>query len=305
MGAEVHSETENRFDVYRTITEKIIAALEEGAGPFVMPWHNPGKRLSRPKNAATGSAYRGVNIVALWVEGAFKSYASNLWATYRQWQKLGAQVRKGEHGAVIVFYKEIELENGSDDGGDGDSNRPRLIAKASRVFNSEQVEGWQPPKPEILSEFEIKDNVEAFVQATRADIRHGGYIACYRPSGDYIQMPEPNFFINGPSRTATEAYYSVLCHELVHLSGAPHRLNRQFGERFGDAAYAAEELVAELGAAFLCADLQITNGLRADHAAYLQQWIELLQNDRKAIFVAASKASQAADYLHGLAKGSI
>jgi antirestriction protein ArdC len=302
MGTEVLSEPENRFDVYRTITEKIIAALEEGAGPFVMPWHNPGKRLSRPSNAATGSVYRGVNIVALWVEAAFKGYASNLWASYRQWQKLGAQVRKGERGAVIVFYKEIEPEEESGNG--DDASRPRLIAKASRVFNAEQVEGWQPPKPEILSEFEIKDNVEAFVQATKADIRHGGYVACYRPSGDYIQMPEPGFFISGPSRTATEAYYSVLCHELVHLSGAPHRLNRQFGERFGDAAYAAEELVAELGAAFLCADLQITNGLRADHAAYLQQWIELLQNDRKAIFAAASKASQAADYLHDLAKAA-
>ena len=194
----------------------------------------------------------------------------------------------------------IEPEEERDE--DNASCRPRLIAKASRVFNAEQVDGWEPPKAEILSEFEIRDNVEAFVQATKADIRHGGYIACYRPSGDYIQMPEPNFFVSGPSRTATEAYYSVLCHELVHLSGAPHRLNRQFGERFGDSAYAAEELVAELGAAFLCADLQITNGLRADHANYIQEWLAILQNDRKAIFVAASKASQAADYLHALAR---
>ena len=108
MGTGVLSESENRFDVYCTITEKIIAALEEGTGPFVMPWHGRGKRLSRPANAATGSAYRGVNIVALWVEAAVKGYASNLWATYRQWQALNAQVRRGEHGAVIVFYMEIE-----------------------------------------------------------------------------------------------------------------------------------------------------------------------------------------------------
>jgi len=303
MNSTVLSESAShlRFDVYRTITDKIVIAMETGIDPFVMPWHGTGGRISRPVNAATGAAYRGVNVVALWAEAAVKGYVSGIWASYRQWREMGAQVRKGQHGAVIVFFKELDHdENRPDEEGE----RPRLIARASRVFNSEQVDGWQPPKPEMPSQVEVLAHVQAFVAATNADIRHGGYTACYRRGDDYIQMPELEFFIGSATRTPTEAYYAVLCHELIHYSGAPHRLNRQFGERFGDAAYAAEELVAELGAAFLCADLRITNELRADHAAYIQSWLEILQNDRKAIFVAASRAGQAVDYLHRLAKGT-
>lgn len=302
MSTAVLSESQSRFDVYRTITDKIVAAMETGIDPFVMPWHGVGGRISRPTNAGSGAAYRGINIVALWAEAALKGYMSGIWATYRKWQELGAQVRKGEHGAVIVFFKEIDRDG---DEADEELNRPRLIARASRVFNAEQVDNWKPPKIEIPSRVEVLSNVQAFVAATKAEIRHGGQTACYRKDGDYIQMPDPALFVGSPTRTPTEAYFSVLCHEMVHYSGAGHRLNRQFGERFGDAAYAAEELVAELGAAFLCADLKITNELRPDHAAYIQSWIKILENDRKAIFIAASRASQAVDFLRGLAKSEI
>jgi antirestriction protein ArdC len=273
--------------------------METSIDPFVMPWHGVGGRIARPTNGATGAAYRGVNIVALWAEAALKGYMSSTWATYRQWREIGAQVRKGQHGAVIVFFKEIDRD---EDGSDEESDRPRLIARASRVFNAEQVDGWQPPKIETSSRVEVIANVQAFVAATKADIRQGGDTACYRSKEDYIVMPDPARFVGSPTRTPTEAYHAVLCHELVHWTGAKHRLDRQFGERFGDTAYAMEELVAELGAAFLCADLRITNELRADHAAYIQSWLKILQSDRKAIFTAASRASQAMDYLTELAK---
>jgi antirestriction protein ArdC len=300
MNQEVLSATETRFDVYRTITDKIIVAMETGADPFVLPWHGAGGCISRPVNAATHALYRGINVVALWAESALRGYGSGAWASYRQWQHLGAQVRKGEHGAVIVFFKEVEREDFGVPNGEVD--RPRLIARASRVFNAEQVDNWQPPGIELPSRVGVLAEVEAFVAATKADIQRGGTIACYRHVGDCIQMPDPALFTGSATRTPTEAYYAVLLHELVHFSGAKHRLDRQFGERFGDAAYAAEELVAELGAAFLCADLKIGNELRADHASYIQAWLKILQNDRKAIFFAASRASQAVDYLHDLVK---
>jgi antirestriction protein ArdC len=299
MSTTVLSESQSRFDIYRTITDKILLAMVSGIDPFVMPWHGVAGRISRPKNAETSAFYRGINVLALWAEAALKDYGSNVWATYRQWQNLGAQVRKGQRGAIIVFYKEIEPN-------DADTKeepaRPKLIARASRVFNADQVDGWKRPRIEIPSRVEVLAQVEAFVAATKADIRQGGEVACYRTQDDFIQMPHPELFIGSATRTPTEAYYAVVLHELTHWTGAAHRLNRQFGERsYGD-AYAMEELVAELGAAFLCADLRITNDLRADHASYIQSWLKVLKNDRKAIFVAAGHASRATDYLFGLAK---
>jgi antirestriction protein ArdC len=140
------------------------------------------------------------------------------------------------------------------------------------------------------------------VSGTNADIRNGGEVACYHPKGDYIRMPDPGRFIGSSTRTPTESYYAVLLHELTHWTGAKHRLDRQFGERYREDAYAMEELVAELGAAFLCADLKITNDLRPDHAAYINSWLNVLKNDRKAIFTASSQASRATDFLSDLVK---
>jgi antirestriction protein ArdC len=144
------------------------------------------------------------------------------------------------------------------------------------------------------------ERAEAFVAATAAQIDHGGTRAFYRPSTDSIQLPPREAFIGSPTRSPAESYYSTLCHELVHWSSAESRCNRQLGKRFGDHAYAMEELVAELGAAFLCADLQITDDPRADHAQYLAHWLSIMKEDKKAIFTAASKASEAAAFLTGL-----
>ena len=286
----------SRFDVYRSVTDKIILAIETGVDPCVMPWHALGGQITRPTNAATGAAYRGINVVALWAEATLAGRRSGQWASYRQWQHLGAQVRKGEHGTIIVFFKEVEREDFGEPNGEVD--RPKLIARASRVFNAEQVDGWEGAETKPSESVETIAEVLGLVLATNADIRHGAEMACYRRVGDYIEMPDPGRFCGTPTSSPTESYYAVLLHELTHWTGAAHRLDRQFGERFGDAAYAMEELVAELGASFLCADLRITNEPRPDHAAYIQSWLEVLKNDRKAIFIAAGKASLAADFLN-------
>ena len=291
-----------RGDVHHAVTEKIVAAIEAGVGEFVMPWHHRGPGIGRPTNAATGNRYRGVNVVALWAEASLVGFGSGHWASYLQWQELGAQVRKGERGSTIVFYRETEPED-APQLFTVEENGPakRFVAKAFRVFNAQQVEGWTPPgQPEPLAKVDVLSHVEDVIAGTNATIRNGGSIACYRPELDRIDIPCRDVFIGSPTSTPTESYYATLLHELVHWTGAKHRLDRTFGSRFGDAAYAAEELVAEIGAAFLCADLNVTNEPRQDHAAYLSFWLEILKSDAKAIFTAARLANQASDYLFEL-----
>jgi antirestriction protein ArdC len=297
MPPSVHSE-EARSSVYHTITQKIVAAIEAGAGEFVMPWHRLGPGIGRPTNAATGKPYRGVNAVALWAEASTGGYGSGRWATFQQWSGLGARVRGGEHGATIVVYKPAGQHEREE--GDEDAPGAKLFARAFRVFNADQVDGWSEPAPPAREEVQVLDQVDAFVARTCAWIQHGGDVACYVPSLDEIRMPMPSRFVGSPTSGPTHAYYSTLLHELTHWSGATHRLNREFGKRFGDEAYAVEELVAELGAAFLCADLGITNEPRRDHAAYLSHWLTVLDRDPRAIFTAAKQAQNAAEYLASL-----
>ena len=288
----------DRFDLYRTVTDKIVAAIEAGAGTFVMPWHLSAA-TGRPINALTGHGYRGVNVVALWAEAVMSGYGTGWWASYRQWERLGGQVRRGEHGTVIVFYN--RLNTAPTDELD-ESDRFRLVARASRVFNLDQVDGWHPPGAASVPMVEALAEVEAFVAATKAVVVHGGSRACYRRDYDRIELPARNRFRGTPTSSASEAYYGSLLHELTHWSGAPHRLDRTFGTRFGDNDYAVEELVAELGAAFLCADLGIANEPRPDHAAYVASWLEVLNDDRRAVFTAAARANEAASYLQGFSE---
>jgi antirestriction protein ArdC len=290
-------------DVYTQVTNNIIAAIEAGAGNWQMPWHRSGEGLNRPTNIDTSNAYRGVNVVSLWAAGFAKGFSTGIWGTYRQWQKNGCQVRKGEKASLVVFYKEIEIADDELENEDGNwqTDNKRLIAKASWVFNADQVDGYAPePLPAPENPVEPIDAAEAFVQATGATVKHGGERAFYRPADDIIQMPERERFLGTETSTPTEAYYGTLLHELTHWTGAKKRCDREFGKRFGDQAYAMEELVAELGAAFLCADLGISVTPRQDHAAYIDNWLSVLKADKKAIFTAASKAAQASDYLAGL-----
>jgi antirestriction protein ArdC len=303
MHGKVLSEGKN--DVFTSITSKIVSVIECGAQEFVMPWHGGILSPSFPVNASTDKPYRGVNVVALWVDAMVKRYISGYWASYKQWQDLGAQVRKGERGAVIVFYKKLdqgEQEQRSGEAREEENNSPRFVAKASYVFNSEQVDGWELPIREAKSSVVINEEIAEFIKAIGADVRHGSHMAVYRRQGDYIELPSPEQFIGSPTSSPTEAYHAVLLHELTHWTGAEHRLNREFGKRFGDKAYAFEELVAELGAAFLCSAFCITNEPRPDHAAYLSSWLDILHRDSKAVFTAASRAQEAVQFLMDLAK---
>lgn len=284
-----------RVDIHQSVTDAIIKALEAGADQARLPWHRTGATSIIPRNAATGNTYNGINVVALWATCADRSYSHSLWASYKQWQSLDAQVRHGEKASLVVFYKEYAAQPDPQD--DNDTGR-RRVAKASWVFNVAQVDGYSVGEPlPSLPPIERDARAEALIAATKADIRIGGDSAYYRPSTDHIQMPDPQLFrANGDQRS--QDWYSVLTHELGHWSGADKRLNRQFGKRFGDDAYAMEELVAELTSAFLCAELGITVQPRADHAHYIGHWIKAMRADNRAVFTAAAKASEAARFLN-------
>jgi antirestriction protein ArdC len=290
--------TRPRQDIHAEITNKLIAAIEANPGEPVMPWRRSGNALWLPVNARTGNRYKGVNIISLWVAAETAGYAHPVWATYRQWQQLDAQVRKGEKASLVVYYKQYDTDPDPDDPGDDGKRR---VARASWVFNCAQVENYAPPPaPEPLGPIERIFEVDRFFAATRARIVHGGEEAFYRPSTDTIHMPDENLFTGTATMTRGEAYFAVLGHEHIHWTGHGSRLDRNLSQRFGKAERAAEELVAEIGSAFLCAELGITQDVRADHAQYLANWLQLLKDDSKAIFAAAARASEAVTYLHGL-----
>ena len=290
------------FDVHAAVTRKIITAIEEGAGAFKLPWiESSGRTLTRPINVASSAPYNGVNVLVLWIEALAQGFTSGVWGTYRQWQARGAQVRKGESSSLIVFYK---MTGERDEDHEEDPGRRRMFARASRVFNACQVEGFEPldELPASETTFEPLARAEVLLRGVGANIREGADMACYLPTQDIILMPSRERFVGSSTCSPTESFYATLCHELVHWSGASRRLNRDLGGRFGSHAYAMEELVAELGAAFLCADLGVCSEPRRDHAAYIQSWLTVLKSDKRAIFTAASKASQASIWLQELAQ---
>ena len=290
------TEAQSRADIYKRVTESIVASIEAGAGAWRMPWHSGVDGLAPvlPVSVATGRPYRGVNTVVLWASGQARSYGSAIWGTYRQWQERGAQVRKGEQASPVVFWKTLEqgeTEEPREDQEDSRSGR-RFVARGYSVFNAAQVAGFETGSIVALPEPQRIERVETFFDAVGAVIRHGGNRAFYRPVQDCIQMPPFSAFAD------PLAYYAVLAHEVTHWTAHSSRCARDLGSRFGDETYAAEELVAELGAAFLCADLDLACTPRPDHAAYLQSWLKVLRADTRAIFTAAAKAQRAADYIH-------
>jgi len=282
-------------DTHRAVTEHIVAALAQGVATSIMPWHSGSTHLGRPRNALTNRPYTGINVLALWVIAQEKSYPSLYFASYRQWQQLGAQVRRGERGSAILFYKKLEQE---DVDGDAETDPPRYFLRASTVFNAAQVEGWLPPEPARTSGVARIARVERLVVSSGARVREGRYdIACYDAAVDVIDMPHRKHFTGTPTSNPTESFYAVLLHELTHWTGHKDRLARDMKRRFGDVGYAIEELVAELGAAFLCADLGLTSEPRPDHAAYIADWLRALKAQPNALTIAAGRASAAAEYL--------
>lgn len=286
------------FDLHADITTRIVDAIEAGAGDFILPWHRA-SAIHLPRNATTGKSYRGVNILSLWIAAEARGYGAAEWATFKQWSEAGAHVRKGEKGVPIVFYKTLDVTSDDGDTQSDDGRRQIPFARASWVFNADQVEGHDAPldPPRKPSAFEMIPRADNLIAATGAAISYGGPRAFYRASEDRIQIPLAADFIGSPTATAQETFYMTVLHELAHWSGAEHRLNRVKGKRFADRDYCFEELVAELSAAFSCAHLGIATTPRPDHAQYIAQYLKLLKADKRAIFAAATAASAATDFI--------
>lgn len=273
-------------DIYQEVTDRIIAALEQGTAPWVRPWRNNPAAAGMPYNAATGRHYNGVNVLLLWMTGSANGYATPGWMTFKQAKERGAYVRKGEHGTQVVYWDRRQVE---------DKDKPGELKtvpflKIFTVFNVAQIEGLKTAEP--LPLLAGPEHVEAFLANTGATIRHAGNSAFYNRRDDLIVLPTREQF------QSLADYYATALHELTHWTGHESRLARDLGGRFGSESYAAEELVAEMGAAFLCASLGIEGKLQ--HPSYIEHWLKVLRQDKRAIFTAAKHATSAADYLKGL-----
>lgn len=279
-------------DLYAEITAKIIAALEAGTPPWIRPWQGDPEPF--PVNGMSRRPYRGVNCVLLTLEAQLRGFSRNTWLTYRQARELGAQVRGGAQGATVIFYRTLEVPAEAEE---DTASRVIPLLRAFTVFNLDQIdnlpERLHAPATEVNG-WVAEHAPEQVLADSRATIRHGGFAAFYDLAEDAIQLPDRALFADAG------AYYATALHELVHWTGHPSRLHRELGRRFGASAYALEELVAEIGSAFLCARCQIEG--RLQHASYVAHWIEVLKNDKRAVFAASAKAQQAADFIQGLAK---
>jgi antirestriction protein ArdC len=282
-------------DVYARVTDAIINAIEQGVGKYRMPWTVRQDKGFSPISVGSAKPYRGINTLVLWAESQSKGYGSALWGTYQQWQELGGQVRQGEHGSPVVYWGTYEKQSSADD--DDEKSQRSLFAKGYTVFNIEQVDGCKLPKrlEPKLSHNERIAQAEAFFAGVGVEVRDGGNQAFYKSSTpEAVYMPGFDQF---PDRVD---YYSVLAHETTHWTSHVSRCDRQLGKRFGDDAYAVEELIAELGSAYTMARLELELSPREDHAQYIGSWLRVLKSDKRAIFTAASKAQQAADYLNNV-----
>jgi antirestriction protein ArdC len=281
-----------RADVYSRITAEIIAAIEAGAGECRMPWHHDGASTARPTNVASGNRYRGINTLVLWAAAARAGYGQGLWGTYRAWHAVGAQVRRGERATTVVLWKEVASRSGEmEDGDDNGSRRRPMFARAFSVFNVAQTDGYEPPPVPVLPDSERLQHAETFIGNLGFKTVFQGDEAYYRPSTDTVVMPRFSRFRDAAS------FYGVWLHELGHGSAAPHRCNRDLSGRYGSAGYALEECCVEILAGLMLADLGIAHRPRPEHAAYIASWLEGLK-DPRAIFTAAGKAQQAADWMH-------
>ena len=278
--------TRSKTDVYQTVTNSIIEALERGVKPWVCPWKCKGAVSGIPSNFSTGKAYTGMNIMLLWCSAAKHGFQDPRWLTYHQATEQGAQVRKGETGTTGIFYKTLEKENDA-----GELERIPML-KTFTVFNIEQTDGLNLDEdigPQPVTEFDPLPDVEALFQRTGANINERGQQAFYQPSTDEIWLPERHLFADAAN------FYATGLHELVHWTGAKSRLDRGKGGKFGSESYAFEELIAELGCAFLMADLGVSGEVQ--HESYIASWLKTLKDDKRYIFQAASAASKAHQFL--------
>jgi antirestriction protein ArdC len=276
-------------DLYADVTNRIIAALEQGTPPWICPWQDG---TTIPSNLVTGKPYRGINVLMLSIEAMSSNHTDSRWLTFKQANELGVRIRKGEHGTPIVFYRLRKIDNATGDVGETDTAARRVIPllKGFTVFNASQLE-CLPERFELrpAAAWQPVDAAEQLLILTGAVILHGGDRAFYRPSDDIIQLPPAAWFAQPGD------YYATALHELSHWTGHPHRLNRVLGRQHGIDAYAYEELVAEVGAAFLCAHCGLL--ARLEHASYIDSWLDALRRDKRLIFAAAGAAQKAADFV--------
>jgi antirestriction protein ArdC len=281
-------------DLYAEVTDQIVSALETGTAPWIKPWTSRAAGL--PCNAVTGRPYRGINVLLLSMASAAAGYPTDEWCTFKQALDAGTPVRKGEKATRIYFFKKLEIRGDAQpEGGEEAGAKVIPMLREYCVFNVAQLSGELPgaTKPEPKP-FAGDAAVDAFIEATGARFVPGGDRAFYSPAHDVIGMPAREAFRSAPD------YYATKLHELTHWTGHASRCDRlQKNARFGDQAYAFEELIAEMGAAFLCAGLGIEGKLQ--HANYIASWIKVLKEDKRAIFRASSMAQKACDFLEGLA----
>jgi antirestriction protein ArdC len=278
-------------DLYAEVSARIVAELERGAAPWIKPWSaTAGQNV--PQNAVTNRPYSGCNVILLWL-ARNRGWATPRFLTFNQASNAGGNVRKGEHGTKVYFVKQLQIK-------DDEATEARLVPmmREYTVFNVDQCENLLDSitagKPMRVRNPDTRDVLaDQFLQSTAADIREGHGEAYYVPSHDFISMPAFAAF------KGADHFYNVTFHELTHWTGHKSRLDRDLKHRFGERAYAAEELVAELGAAFLSAEFGFDGDVRS--AGYIATWIELLKTDKRAFFTACNRASKAAEYLRGLA----
>lgn len=278
-----------KFDAYQAVTDKILELMEEHGTNWVKPWKSESPN-GLPYSIGTGKAYQGINTVMLWSSG----FADPRFGTFKAWQAKGHKIKKGSKGTPIVYFQMNQYE----DKKTGEKKNIPFL-KMSTVFNAAQAEGVEPlPTAEPVPEVQRIAKAEEFIKNTGATFEEveGFDSAYFAPSADLIRMPAAGQFAE------IEDFYSTAMHELTHWTGHESRLDRLKKGGFGSSEYAKEELVAEMGAAFLCADLGISNTPRADHAKYLNNWMAGLKNDKRLIVQAASHAAKAAAYLHDLQK---
>ena len=289
-------------DLYTNITNQIIAAIEGGANgdQWVCPWHHSGSPVMRPTSAA-GRRYSGINRLILWAIAERYQYSSGTWATFQQWKNHGGQVRKGEKGAHVVLWKRADTATNDQTDGE-DANKGRVFARTFCVFNKDQVAGIDP---EAIGEPFSPETTQAqaleYLKAFGVPINFGLYDAYYRPDIDQIFAPCPESFID------TGAMLATISHEVAHASGHHTRENRDslLNYHKDQSAHALEELVAELGASYLMADLGLSYAPRSDHAQYIESWLVHLKNDPKAIFTAARLAQAAAERIHSTCQAGL
>lgn len=284
-------------DVYTRITDSLVTLLEAGTRPWIRPWNATGAASYGLPLRATGEPYRGVNVLMLWAAAQSKGFSSPYWFTYKQAQEMKGNVKRGEQGSFVCFASRVTRTETNENGEETERDIPFM--KGYTVFNADQCENMPAKFSVTLSAVPAAPsktrltNADSFFAATGANIKFGGNRAFYSPLHDFVQVPNFEDF------SSANRYAATMAHELVHWTGHENRLAR--GEkfnRFGSEAYAAEELVAEIGSAFICAHLGCVSEIMDDHASYIASWLKVLKNDKRFIFTAASAAQKAADFLN-------